>query len=514
MGRSLHRRGLAAALVLGAALVAGDAATGPAAASNSSPSGAGAGPASAAGYPAAPMPAVPSDHVPEIEAAVLALTGDHTFKGAAIGIAILDVDTGHYLAASNEHEPLNPASNAKLYTAAAALATLHGDHRYETTLAGKVKGGSVGGPLVLRGHGDPSLRAGDLWEMVQELRARGIKKIDGDILVDQRFFDEQFTPPAFDQQPNEWAAFRAPVSAVAIDENTVTMTVRPTSEGNPAVVTFDPPGFVDVDGTVKTAEAGADTVGLALSGSGRRLSARVSGAIAIDSRVARYSRRVDDPTLLAGYVLKSLLDEARIEVTGEVKAGSSNAGAILARHVSAPLGTLLYELGKVSDNFYAEMVFKTLGGETKGRPARSDAGSEAVTRWLTKVGAMDAGVVIKNGSGLFDANRVTAASTAQLLRAAWRDPAVQNEFVAQLAIGGVDGTLKNRFVREKQRRAVRAKTGTLDDAIALSGYVLGPPGKGPIAYSIFFNKIEGKAHGARHAADKLVEILARRHWGD
>src|SRR5207244_10728644 len=113
----------------------------------------------------------------------------------------------------------------------------------------------------------------------------------------------------------------------------------------------------------------------------------------------------------------------------------------------------------------------------------------------------------------FDANRVTAASCAELLRAAWRDPAIQHEYVAQLAVGGVDGTLKNRFSAEKQRRAVRAKTGTLDDAIALSGYVLGPPGNGPIALSILFNKIQGKAHGARAAADKLVEILAKRQWG-
>jgi D-alanyl-D-alanine carboxypeptidase/D-alanyl-D-alanine-endopeptidase (penicillin-binding protein 4) len=506
MRSTLRRRTSALALGAAMALVAGDAAPGP--------DGTGAAAPTTLSYPAAPLPAVPNDHVPEIEASVRAITADTTFKGAAIGIVIVDVDTGHYLAAANEHEPLNPASNAKLYTAAAALAMLHGDHRYETTLSGKVKGSAVAGPLVLRGHGDPSLRSGDLWELVQDLRARGIKKIEGDILVDQRFFDDQTTPPAFDQQPNEWAAFRAPVSAVAVNENTVTLTVRPTSDGNPAQVTFDPPGFVDVDGTVKSVDGGADTVGLVLSGNGKRLAAKLSGAIALDSKVARYTRRVDDPSLLAGFVLKALLEEADIHLGGEVKAGTNNAGSILARHTSAPLGTLLYELGKVSDNFYAEMVFKSLAGEVRGRPAKSADSSDVVTRWLTKVGAMDAGMVIKNGSGLFDANRVTAASCAQLLRVAWRDPAIQNEYVAQLAIGGVDGTLKNRFPNEKHRRAVRAKTGTLDDAIALGGYVLGPPGKGPIAYSILFNKVEGKAHGARHAADKLVEIIAKRLWGE
>ena len=194
---------------------------------------------------------------PEIEAAVSAITRETIFKDGAIGIAVLDVDSGHYRSAFHEHDPLNPASNAKLYTAAAALATLHGNHRYETTLSGRVKGTVVAGPLVLRGYGDPSLRSADLWDLAQDLKTRGIRKIEGDILVDQRFFDEQTTPPAFEQQPNEWAAFRAPVSAVAVNENTITMTRAPDVRGQPgAIVTFDPPGFVDQEGTIQSTDAG------------------------------------------------------------------------------------------------------------------------------------------------------------------------------------------------------------------------------------------------------------------
>jgi serine-type D-Ala-D-Ala carboxypeptidase/endopeptidase (penicillin-binding protein 4) len=334
--------------------------------------------------------------------------------------------------------------------------------------------------------------------------------VEGDILVDQRFFDEQTTPPAFDQQPNEWATFRAPVSAVALNENTVTLTVRPTSPGSPALVAFDPPGFVDVTGEVKTGD-GADTVGLELSGSGRRLAAKVSGAVGGASRLVRYTRRVDDPTLLAGYALRAVLEESGITVSGEVKSGT-HGGTLLAKHLSPPLSTLLYALGKTSDNFYAEMIFKTLGGEGKSRPARSADGADIVVRWLDKVGANDRGVVVKNGSGLFDSNRVTAASAVELLRAAWRDESIQPEFVAQLAIGGVDGTLHKRFAQERTRRAVRAKTGTLEDAIALSGYVLGAPGRGPVAFSILMNHVGGKVDAARLAADTLVEIIVRRQW--
>lgn len=448
----------------------------------------------------------------KIAAAVAAIRATRGLEGAQIGVVVLDVESGAVLGALDEHALLNPASNAKIYTAAASLALLHGSHRYHTTLRGSTKGGAVDGPLVLRGEGDPSLRSADLWELAQGLKAHGVKRVDGDILVDQTAFDAETTPPAFEQQPSEWAAFRAPVAAVSVNENTVTLTVRPTRAGSAAVATFDPPGFVDVTGSVKTGESGADTVGLELAGQGDRLSAKLSGAVAEDSRLVRYTRRVEDPRLLAGYALKAILEEAGVKVTGDVKLGTGGKGAVLARRSSEPLSTLLYALGKASDNFYAEMVFKSLGGEAKGRPAKSKDGAAVVTQWLERNGLSDKGLVIKNGSGLFDANRVTARSAAEVLRYALRDPVMSGEFLAHLSIGGVDGTLHRRFRGHKASRAIRAKTGTLDDAIALSGYVL-PPTKpkgrltGPIAFAFLANGVKGKGSAARAAADKLVEII-------
>jgi D-alanyl-D-alanine carboxypeptidase/D-alanyl-D-alanine-endopeptidase (penicillin-binding protein 4) len=458
--------------------------------------------------PAAASSAAPAaDVVPELDAAVRAIASDRVLGEASVGIAILDVDSGRILAAVNEHLALNPASNAKLYTAAAALATLHGEHRFETTLSGNLEGDAVSA-LALRGYGDPSLATEDLWSLVQQLKQFGVTRVDGDILVDQGFYDDQTTPPAFDQQPNEWAAFRAPISAVALDENCVTMTVRPSSGGQ-ARVEFEPPGFVDVDGTIRTGSSGgADTVELALSANGGRLSAQVSGAISSDSRLVRYTRRADDPRLLAGYALQWLLEKAGVKVSGSVKLGAAR-GHVLAKHLSEPLSSLLYSLGKQSDNFYAEMIFRSLAGEGKGRPGRSPDSTELVGQWLAHIGATDPGVVLKNGSGLFDADRVSASSTVRLLRWAWRAPDVQPEYVAQLSVGGVDGTLRKRFRGELTRRRVRAKTGTLDDVIALSGYVLRDGGRGPIAFSMFFNHVGGKQDGARHAADRLVDLIAR-----
>ena len=453
-----------------------------------------------------------SGRAPEIEAAVRALVRDRALKDAQIGVVVMDAENGDILAQAGEHTVLNPASNAKLYTAAAALAMLKATHRYQTTLSGSVKSGGVSN-LVLRGHGDPSLRSRDLWQMVAELKAYGVRRIEGDIFVDQKFFDEQTTPPAFEQQPNEWAAFRAPVSAVALNGNTVTLAVRPTSTDQPAVSWFDPPGFVDVDGSVKTGDDGADSVILALSPNGKRLSAKLAGTVGADAKLVRYTRRVDDPRLLAGYALKAILEEQGLKVAGDVKLGSGGEKvSVIARHESEPLSALLYPVGKNSDNFYAEMVFKSIAAEGKARPAKSQESAEMVSAWLMKNDFADAGVVIKNDSGLFDSNRTTAFSTAKLLRHCWQDSSVKNEFVAQLAIGGVDGTLHKRFRDTRARRAIRAKTGTLDDAIALSGYVLGPSGKNTIAFSILFNRVAGHAASARMAADKLVQLIYERQW--
>jgi D-alanyl-D-alanine carboxypeptidase/D-alanyl-D-alanine-endopeptidase (penicillin-binding protein 4) len=440
----------------------------------------------------------------------VAAASERALGSASVGIAIVDVDSGRWLAAVNEHLALNPASNAKLYTAGAALAILRGEHRYNTTLSGKLGGDAVSGPLGLHGFGDPSLKTSDLWAMVQELKGYGVKRVEGDIVVDQEFYDELTTPPGFEQQPNEWAAFRAPVSAVALDENCVTLTVRPSAVGAAAQLEVDPPGLVDLDGSVRTAHAGAaDDVQLELAGSGSRMTAHVSGAIGADSRLVRYTRRAEDPRLLAGYALKALLERADVKVSGGVRLGSSQ-GRVLAKHASEPLSALLYALGKQSDNFYAEMIFKSLAGEAKHRPAKSVDSTELVAELLDRIGASDPGVVLKNGSGLFDTDRVTAFSTASLLRWAWRDPQVEPEYLAQLAIGGVDGTLHKRFRGELTKRRVRAKTGTLDDAIALSGYVL-REGRGPIAFSILYNRVAGKQDVARRSADRLVELIAKTY---
>ena len=95
---------------------------------------------------------------------------------------------------------------------------------------------------------------------------------------------------------------------------------------------------------------------------------------------------------------------------------------------------------------------------------------------------------------------------------AWNEPSLHAEMLTQLSVGGVDGTLHGRFKSQHDRRALRGKTGTLDDAVALSGYVLAPPGKSPVAFSILINGCKGRVSQARGFADKLVDRILKEVW--
>ncbi|WP_437575688.1 D-alanyl-D-alanine carboxypeptidase/D-alanyl-D-alanine endopeptidase [Sorangium sp. So ce887] len=432
-------------------------------------------------------------------------------SGGRVGVLALDIASGATLAASDERGLYNPASNAKLFTAAAALRLLGPGYRYLTGLYGEASNGSVA-ELVLRGAGDPSLRTRDVWEMARELRAAGIRKVTA-IAIDQGYFDARFVPPAFEQQPDEWAAFRAPVAAASLNANALRFTVRPSRAGQAASVAIDPPGFTVLRGTVTTAKRGTpEKIVLRLEPSGQRVVAHLSGHVPEGGRAVSLARRVDDPRMVVAYALKEMLQEVGVEVSGEVRLGGEHQKRLLVAHRSAPLGELLAALGKDSDNFYAETIFKTLAAEKRGRPGTAEAAAELVGEILGELDAFGEGVVLRNGSGLFDAARASPESIVRLLRTALLDPALGADFTAQLAIGGVDGTLRGRFRGWSKERAIRAKTGTLASVVALSGYVLPPPGRSPIAFAVLAADVPGKIEPVRRAIDDFVGALADELW--
>jgi D-alanyl-D-alanine carboxypeptidase/D-alanyl-D-alanine-endopeptidase (penicillin-binding protein 4) len=207
------------------------------------------------------------------------------------------------------------------------------------------------------------------------------------------------------------------------------------------------------------------------------------------------------------------LRSTRIRVPRRTRLAATPKGTpLLVSKRSIALAEILRRLGKYSDNFVAEMIIKVIGAERRGLPGRSSEGAQVVMEVLKRLRIPSDQITVVNGSGLFTGNRVAASHFAKLLVAVHNDTAIRADFLAHLAIGGVDGTLSDRFRSMPAERIVRAKTGTLKDVVALSGYVLGPMPERVFAFSFLANEIAGKQHKARALADDIVRAIASFLW--
>ena len=221
-----------------------------------------------------------------------------------------------------------------------------------------------------------------------------------------------------------------------------------------------------------------------------------------------YRRRVEDPLSYAGHVIVKVLKGAGIGGAQSITYGAGPEGLpLIVAKRSEPVSKMLYSVGKWSDNFAAEMLVKVLGAES-GRPGNSEKGVRVVLEELTKLGVSMEGLTVVNGSGLFRGNQVAPAHLTQVLRAMYEDDTLSSEYVAHLAIAGTDGTLRKRLKDLPVPRMVRAKTGTLSDVIALSGYVFGATPEEHLAFSLLFNGVQGRQRDARNLADDIVRALA------
>lgn len=430
-----------------------------------------------------------------------------------VGIAVVDSASGRPIFQHHAERPMNPASNQKIVTAFAALRALGADFQMRTGVYGRVDGDAVVGGLALRGYGDPTLTLGDVYALARGVADQGVRRVDH-IIVDATYFDDQILPPAFDQQPNEVAAFRAPISAVAIDRNAYVLRVLPAREpGNPATVRLAGAGYFDVQNRISTAAEGPPNIIADQRDAEGRMTLRLSGSIPAGVRGVSYRRRVENPLPWVGHVFADALRAQGIRCGDRVEIGPTPQGAaLLASHESPPLSDMLGPVGKHSDNFVAEMLFKVIGAE-RHRPGRAEDAVAAVRATLDEAGLPVDRIDIVNGSGLFDGNRIAAQHLADLLAIGYRDSSIRAELVAHLAVGGVDGTLRRRLRDLPAPRIVRAKTGTLAGVISLSGYVLGPTADAAYAFSVLANDVRGQHGAARGLADDVARALAARLHG-
>jgi D-alanyl-D-alanine carboxypeptidase/D-alanyl-D-alanine-endopeptidase (penicillin-binding protein 4) len=427
--------------------------------------------------------------------------------GDGIGIHVVRLHDAEELYRNRPERPRNPASNQKLLTSAAALRRLGPTFRATTKVEGTIENGHVA-ELVIRPSGDPSLGYAQLAALAEGVRLRGVDTVDR-IVIDDGYFDDQILPPAFDQQPKESAAFRAAITAFAVNRNSYVVHVGPGPEiDGPGRVRVLADDYVQIENRTVTTAGGPPTPRIddQLTEDGH-LAVAVDGAIPRQVRTLYYRRRVPDPKVYAASLLVRALKKAGVGGALAVEYGLvAGNQPLIADMQSPPLSKLLYSVGKWSDNFTAEMLLKIMGAQANG-PGSSARGVTVVREELTKMGVDTEGLVMVNGSGLFDGNQVAPRHVTETLVAAYRDPAIRAEYVAHLAVAGSDGTLKSRLEDLPRPRMVRAKTGTLRDVIALSGYVLGEP-ESSVAFSFLANGIAGKQADAKKLADDIVMALA------
>ncbi len=422
-----------------------------------------------------------------------------------VGIYAIDVATNEVIYSKNAERAFNPASNAKLVTGAAALEELGPEHVWVTRISAKGIGsdGVVDGPLYLKGEGDPSLLWEDVLSWGAELAAMGVKKVPDGIVVDDTAWEGGFIPPGFEQK-DEDASYRAPFGPVSLNFNAQTVIVH--ADGKDAKHYLLPPNDnVQIVNKVKVVNGSRARIGAKSETNGDGTKITLTGSIGADAEPARIKKRIDNPSLFTGSAFAKALEINGIEVGGEVRRGERpDRTRTLVYYESEPLAYVVYLMNKWSNNFMAEMLYRSLGGGNG--PASTARARDAVEGFMKKVGVAGKGFKTHNGSGLYDGNEITPKQIVELLD--WMaDRPNYPEFAASLAVAGTDGTMRKRLGKGSTKGTLRAKTGTLNNVTALSGYMTTKSGR-KVAYAILINDPPVKAWTLRGVQDELAEALA------
>ncbi len=424
---------------------------------------------------------------------------------AKVGIYAVDVESGKPIYALKQDEAFNPASNMKLITSAAALTKFGPSHSIFTRVsAAKIEGSTIKEAIYIKGDGDPYLRYEDFMRWAVSLKRQGITKVEGDILVDDTTFDPGYMPPGFDQK-NEDASYRAPIGAVSVNFNSVVVTVTPGENGKPAVVSLYPPNdHVKIENKAKTTKGKSRRIGVKSISADGGTTIRVTGKIGVSATPGTWRKRIDDPSLFAGSVFKTALQDIGIEVTGKVDKATRPANTrSLVLHEGMPLIYPLMLMNKWSNNFMAEMVFRLLG--EKDNQVTIGQAYEAIDALLSAAG-VSGKYKVMNGSGLYTGNEFTPAQIVGVL-VYMAKHRYASDYMTTLPIAGEDGTLRRRLKGNPAEGQLRGKTGTLNEVSALAGYLRSKSGK-LIAYAILFNDTKVKAWTLRNEQDEIAQAIA------
>jgi len=438
------------------------------------------------------------------------------------GVEVKSLDSGRILYSRNRRTLMMPASNMKILTLAAAAETLGWDYRFTTTLAttAAVENGVLKGDLIVVGGGDPTINSRDdrakavFDEWAAALKGAGITRIEGGIVGDDSAFDRRGLGQGWSWDYLQYD-YAAPTGALEYNENTATLTVTPGSAaGQQATLTLPPGTGLGLTHQVLTGESGSATR-IEYERQPNDYWLDVRGSIAADAKPLTRVVAVANPTLYFVHSLANELQARGVEVRGLPRDRNNPQGTlpdpgprrVLAVTQSPPLGEIAKTMMKVSQNLYAETLLKAVGAAKTGGPGSTEAGRDAARGIFATWGIAPESYVQADGSGLSRYDYVTADLIVTILERLFKDPRHHDAFTQALPIAGADGTTSNRMKNTRAASNAIAKTGSIANVRALSGYVKTRDGE-TLAFSILANAFTIPAATVNWIADVAVERLA------
>jgi D-alanyl-D-alanine carboxypeptidase/D-alanyl-D-alanine-endopeptidase (penicillin-binding protein 4) len=451
------------------------------------------------------------------------------------GIALVD-EGGRLVYGRNESRLFIPASNGKLVVTAVAAARLPPEWRVKTSLyGGPVVGGVLQGDLVLYGRGDPTIDqrcyavdttlAGvcdtdpflRLRQLVDTLRAKGVRAIAGDIVGDGSYFEATMVHPNWESFDLNWW-YAAPVSGLGFHDNCVDFNWQPgPAPGTPARITMYPDlGDISFENRTLTLPPGGESnIGDRFFRHPGTLNIWAEGTVAVDNPPRTDSFALPDPNLYTARALRQALADAGIAVAGTTRSTTDSllyarmrVVPALAEVVSRPLRDWIFPILNTSQNWFAEMLLKQLGRQF-GKGGSWPAGLEVERRFLIDSVRVDSTQIsLSDGSGLSSSNLISPLAFTQLLRFIRRHPRY-NTFAAGLPQSGLVGSLRSRFRGTPLAGRVRAKTGSISRVHSLSGYIELGGGKA-LAFSVLANHHAQPSRMMLAMIDSVVVEMGRR----